>query len=61
MQTSIKPLDLRPPKQTPLYAYAERSRRIFEDSLAYGQKNWPQPHQTKVRYPPFSLIIIEFI
>ena len=64
MQTSIKPLDLRPPKQTPLYAYAERSRRIFEDSLAYGQKNLanlPQPQQTKVRYTPFILIIVEFI
>ena len=62
MQTSIQPLDLRPLKQAPLYAaYAERSRKIFEDSLAYGQKNLPQPHETKVRYPPFHLIIIEFI
>ena len=61
-QTSIQPLDLRPLKQAPLYAaYAERSRKIFEDSLAYGQKNLPQPHETKVRYPPFHLIIIEFI
>ena len=61
-QPPIQPLDLRPLKQAPLYAsYAERSRRIFEESLAYGQKNLPQPHETKVRYPPFHLIIIELI
>ena len=51
VETSIQqPLDLRPLKQAPLYTYGQKN-------LA----NLPQPRQTKVRYPPFPLIIIEFI
>ena len=50
VQTSIQPLDLRPLKQAPLYTCGQKNL-----------VNLPQPRQTKVRYPPFPLIIIEFI